>query len=172
MMKISGLAACAALVALLVLNGCSGGGQDSGHEGMPEHHEGMMEDQGGMMQGQGQMSGHMEEPGEHGPAMEAQHDTMRTLAEQWMKARSAALGGNSQGVITPVTKMHDAATHIETFRLHRNIENEKEFLERAKEFNSLLMRFTTDAKQGDVEALRETAPKIDQACNDCHQAFR
>jgi len=165
-MKLSGIAACAALGTLLVIAGCSGGGQDSGQEGMPGHHGDMMDEQGGAMQG------HMEGPGEQGPAMEAQHETMRTLAEQWMKARTAALGGNAQEALGPVTKMHDAATHIETFRLHRNTENEKEFLERAHEFNSLLMRFTTDAKQGDVESLRETAPKIDQACNDCHQSFR
>jgi cytochrome c556 len=160
------------LVSVVVFYGCSKKEGAADKEGGMERMGEMMGGQGKEMEGQEKMGEHAGAKDESGAAMEKQHETMDALAGQWIKARSAALGGKAEDVIDPATKMHEAATHIKDFRLHKNSENEQEFLKRADEFNSLLMRFTTDAKQGNVESLRDVAPKIDEACNGCHQSFR
>jgi len=146
----------------LALFSCSDGGRDMGgghHEDM--EHEGMME--------RGGMEG---EHGEEGAAMEKQHETMDKLSEEWMKAKGAAMGGDTEKALAEVKKMHETAGRLEEFAPHRNAGNRDEFTMKSQEFKSLVMRFMASAEKGDKVSLRRIAPEIDQACNNCHQSFR
>lgn len=150
------ITAALALGALLALCGCSKDERDmdGGHDEGMEHH------------------GMMEEHDEHGEAMRRQHESMMKLQEEWLKARSAVERGEPSGAAGPAREMEEAAGHQEEFMLHRGADRKDEFLAQTKEFKSLVMRFRAYAEKGDTESLQELAPRIDQACNTCHQSFR
>ncbi|HEX9859658.1 MAG TPA: cytochrome c [Nitrospirota bacterium] len=118
------------------------------------------------------MGEHGEAMDEHGAAMEKQHESMRDLQEEWLKAKAAMSGGDTAGAAAAASEMEKSAAIQDEFMLHRNAGNKEEFQRQAMEFRRMVMGFRTYAEKGDVKSLREVAPRIDEACNSCHGTFR
>lgn len=142
--------------------GCSR--EDSHMEGAEGGHH---EDMAGSHEG-----AHENAVDEHGAMMERQHKSMVTLQEQWVKAKGAVAAGETSEAAEAARKMDEAAAVQKDFMLHRNPEEREDYLKQSGEFRSLVMRFLAEAEKGNKGRLREIAPKIDEACNSCHNSFR
>lgn len=130
-----------------------GGGMGGHHEeGMDEHHDAAMD--------------------EHGQMMQKQHESMVTLQQEWLKAKEAVESGDVSGAAQAASEMDKAAALQDEFMLHKKPESREEFLKKAMEFRRMVMGFKSYAEKGDLKSLKETAPKIDEACNSCHGTFR
>lgn len=145
-----------------VSSGCSR--EDSRMEGAEGGHR---EDMAGQHEG-----AHEGAVDEHGAMMERQHQSMVTLQEQWVKAKGAVAAGETSEAAEAARKMDEATAAQQDFMLHRNPEGKEDFLKQSREFRSLVMRFMAEAEKGNKGKLREIAPKIDEACNTCHNSFR
>ncbi|MBI5191272.1 MAG: cytochrome c [Nitrospirae bacterium] len=109
---------------------------------------------------------------EHTKQMVEQHEAMMGIQEDWTKARGGIEGGDAQAVLKSAEAMSEKSAAIEGFMLHKGADNREEFVKKATEFRSMIKDFNDYARNKDVKSLREMAPKIDAACNGCHQSFR
>lgn len=134
--------------------------------------EGTAGDQPGMAGGAAGEQGGGMGVDEHTAQMVKQHEAMMGIQEEWTKARGGIESGDAQTILKSAESMSEKSGALDNFMLHKNPENRDEFLKKASEFKSLVMEFKGYAEKDDVKSLKEVAPKIDAACNGCHQSFR
>jgi len=161
---------------IAVMPGCGDSGHMESGE-MEEHHDDMSaEHMGGMDDGHmdtGHMDGeHAGEMAEHGMSMEDQHESMRRLLTEWERAKAGIESGETGKVAEAAEEMDRAAALQQEFMLHKKPESREEFMRKATDFRRMVMGLKVYAEKDDVKSLREVAPQIDAACNDCHGEFR
>ena len=106
------------------------------------------------------------------PEMKRQHKTMATIGKQWKACRNALNDNNFKDAGIAVEIIIKAAADIDNFKLHKNTDNHKQFMEQCSDFREKIIKLQEVIKAKDADDVDNTVDAIEESCKQCHTKFR
>lgn len=106
------------------------------------------------------------------PEMRRQHNSMSVTNKQWAACKKSLEAGNFTAAGASLARMQKASSDLDKFKLHKNSEQMENFKEQADNYRKSLSALGEAIKAKDKARTQSLSKVIDNACVQCHGAFR
>lgn len=117
-------------------------------------------------------SGHQHAGHTMSPEMKKQHEAMATISRQWKVCKNALHDNNFKDAGIAVETIIEAAANIDSFKVHKNTDDHKQFGEQCDAFKEKIMKLNDVIKTKDLNAAEHTVKTVEESCRQCHTKFR
>ncbi len=104
--------------------------------------------------------------------MKKQHETMTTIFRYWDETQEALKNTDWEMAKRTTGEIEKAAEYIENFKIHKNADKRKQFIEQYNKFIKNIDSLREAISVRDMDSAKTHAEAVQKSCDRCHEKFR